>query len=91
MNREFFENFIEGHATVRDFCLNEVEPMRREADNIQIIALTNATNVPIRVVYMNHSDKSLLTVHNFPETDGEFHPMITLLYRPGHYDLLYED
>lgn len=70
--------------------------MARESDNIHIIALTKAAAVPIRVIYMDRSQKSLLTVHDFAATDEEiqgtkFEPMITMLYRPGHYDLLYEN
>ena len=67
--------------------------MSRESDNIHIIALSQATGVPIRVIYMDHSEKSALTIHDFDgQKDGkvkDFKPMITLLYRPGHYDLLY--
>lgn len=68
--------------------------MSRESDNIHIIALTKAVGVRLRVVYMDRNEKSLLNVHDFTPNDEEnldtFTPMITLLYRPGHYDLLYE-
>ena len=69
--------------------------MSRESDNIHIIALTKAAAVPLRVIYMDHSEQSTLTIHDFSATDEEtnasFEPMITMLYRPGHYDLLYEN
>lgn len=69
--------------------------MARESDNIHIIALTKAAVVPIRVIYMDRSEHSSLTIHDFAATDeevnGTFVPMITMLYRPGHYDLLYEN
>ena len=69
--------------------------MARESDNIHITGLSKATGVPIRVIYMDHSEHSSLTIHDFTANDDEpsnkdFHPMITMLYRPGHYDLLYE-
>jgi ubiquitin thioesterase protein OTUB1 len=68
--------------------------MARESDNIHIIALAKAAAVPLRVIYMDRSEHSSLTIHNFSATDDEnsndFKPMITMLYRPGHYDLLYE-
>jgi len=93
MNSEFFENFIEGGKTVKEFCSSEVEPMTRESDNIHIIALAKAAAVPLRVIYMDRSQPSTLTTHNFAASDEEnsdhFAPMITMLYRPGHYDLLY--
>lgn len=95
MNREFFENFIEDGKSIKLFCSTEVEPMARESDNIHIIALTKAARVPLRVIYMDRSQQSSLTIHDFPATDDEidskFEPMITMLYRPGHYDLLYEN
>jgi ubiquitin thioesterase protein OTUB1 len=69
--------------------------MARESDNIHIIALTKAAIVPLRVIYMDRSQQSSLTIHDFAGTDEEtnetFQPMITMLYRPGHYDLLYEN
>jgi ubiquitin thioesterase protein OTUB1 len=77
------------------FFYQEVEPMARESDNIHIIALTKAATVPLRVIYMDRSQQSSLTIHDFSATDEEtnatFEPMITMLYRPGHYDLLYEN
>ncbi len=68
--------------------------MARESDNIHIIALAKAAAVPLRVIYMDRSEQCSLTTHDFTATDEEntstFKPMITMLYRPGHYDLLYE-
>jgi ubiquitin thioesterase protein OTUB1 len=94
MNSDFFENFIEDGKTVKQFCTSEVEPMARESDNIHIIALAKAANIPLRVIYMDRSEQSSLTTHDFSATDDDnpntFQPMITMLYRPGHYDLLYE-
>ena len=76
------------------FSFKEVEPMGRESDNIHITALAKAAAVSLRVIYMDRSEHSLLTTHDFPANDDDnpntFKPMITLLYRPGHYDLLYE-
>jgi len=100
MNAEFFQNFLEGPMkTVKEFCMSEVEPMQRESDNIHIIALAKAAVVPLRVIYMDRNQNYKLTTHDFCSTDDgdnsktqeEFKPMITFLYRPGHYDLLYED
>ncbi|CAF1444021.1 unnamed protein product [Adineta ricciae] len=94
MNSDFFENFIEDGKTVKQFCSTEVEPMGRESDNIHITALAKAAAVPLRVIYMDRSEQSSLTTHDFAVNDDEnphtFKPMITMLYRPGHYDLLYE-
>ncbi|XP_021722988.1 ubiquitin thioesterase otubain-like [Chenopodium quinoa] len=99
---EFFEPFILGltNATVDQFCKSSVEPMGEESDHVHIIALSDALGVPIRVVYLDRSscDTGGVSVnhHDFVPSalssggSGlEINPYITLLYRPGHYDILY--
>lgn len=86
-NQEFFQHFIDDHATVKDFCGHEVEPMNRESDHIHVTAITQATDIPVSISYLNRTDGSIVTHHTFP--DGA-EPKIYLLYRPGHYDILYK-
>ncbi|XP_065854474.1 OVARIAN TUMOR DOMAIN-containing deubiquitinating enzyme 1 isoform X2 [Euphorbia lathyris] len=101
---EFFEPFIMGLAntTVEQFCKSSVEPMGEESDHVHITALSDALGVPIRVAYLDRSscDAAGVSVnhHDFvptgddhPNSDGSVtnSPFITLLYRPGHYDILY--
>ncbi|XP_021900255.1 ubiquitin thioesterase otubain-like isoform X1 [Carica papaya] len=97
---EFFEPFILGltNATVEQFCKSSVEPMGEESDHVHITALSDALGVPIRVVYLdrsscdtggvsvNHHDFLPVAADNNAKTTS---PFITLLYRPGHYDILY--
>uniref|UniRef100_A0A8C2XWB9 ubiquitinyl hydrolase 1 n=1 Tax=Capra hircus TaxID=9925 RepID=A0A8C2XWB9_CAPHI len=45
---KFFEHFIEGGRTVKEFCQQEVEPMCKESDHIHIIALAQALSVSIQ-------------------------------------------
>ncbi|KAF3682125.1 Ubiquitin thioesterase otubain-like [Capsicum annuum] len=84
------------------FCKSAVEPMSEESDHVQIIALSDALGVPIRVVYLDRSscENNSINVnhHDFIPTSSEVgnsdvskttNPSITLLYRPGHYDILY--
>ncbi|XP_024995451.1 ubiquitin thioesterase otubain-like isoform X1 [Cynara cardunculus var. scolymus] len=93
------------NTTVEQFCKTSVEPMGEESDHVHITALSDALGVPIRVVYLDRSscDTGSVSVnhHDFipglgdtskastsssgPEKD----PFIVLLYRPGHYDILY--
>uniref|UniRef100_A0A2K6R790 ubiquitinyl hydrolase 1 n=1 Tax=Rhinopithecus roxellana TaxID=61622 RepID=A0A2K6R790_RHIRO len=47
---KFFEHFIEGGRTVKEFCQQEVEPMCKESDHIHIIALAQALSVSIQGV-----------------------------------------
>ena len=69
------------------FGWQEVEPMAKESDHIHIIALTHALGVCIRVEYMDRGGDASVNHHDFPE-DGD-KPHVYLLYRPGHYDILY--
>jgi ubiquitin thioesterase protein OTUB1 len=77
--------------------------MGEESDHVHITALSDALGVPIRVVYLdrsscdsggvsvNHHD-FIPTVGDLPNASGSSEtvtPFITLLYRPGHYDILY--
>ncbi|XP_033853639.1 ubiquitin thioesterase OTUB1-like [Acipenser ruthenus] len=83
----FFEHFIEGGRSVKEFCQQEVEPMSKESDHIHIIALAQALNVSILVEYMDRGEGSSVNHHVFPEGSE---PRVYLLYRPGHYDILYK-
>jgi len=87
-NEDFYSAFIEGHASMKEFCSQEVEPMGIESDHIHIIALTSSVNTTVQVEYMDRGgDESKVNSHQFPD-DGST-PQIHLLYRPGHYDVLY--
>ncbi|XP_024542242.1 ubiquitin thioesterase otubain-like isoform X1 [Selaginella moellendorffii] len=99
---EFFEPFILGisSTTVDQFCKSSVEPMGEESDHVHIIALTDALGVPVRVVYLDRSicDNGKTTDVNHHDfipggADAEEqrceNPHVVLLYRPGHYDILY--
>ena len=62
--------------------------MAKESDHIHIIALTDALGVCVRVVYMDRGGDSSVNHHDFPEDNSR--PSVNLLYRPGHYDILYQ-
>ena len=64
---------------------SEVEPMGKEADHLQCMALATCLGVPVQIEYLDHNDGPIAHV-NFPE-DGSV-PVAYLLYRPGHYDAL---
>lgn len=84
---DFYQNFIEGDRTVAEFCHQEVEPMYKESDHIHIIAICTALNVGVRVKYMDRGEGGQVIAHDFPEGST---PSVHLLYRPGHYDILYQ-
>lgn len=78
-----FEPFLYEYSSLIDFCRKEVESMGKEADNIQISAITSRLPVCIRIEYLDTKSQNTMI---FPEGQT---PMMTLLYRPGHYDILY--
>ncbi|CAI9764115.1 unnamed protein product [Fraxinus pennsylvanica] len=93
------------NTSVEQFCKSMVEPMGEESDHVHITALSEALGVPIRVVYLDRSScdngNVIVNHHDFiPSTKGDLtygnvrgsetlKPFITMLYRPGHYDILY--
>nr|CAG4652035.1 EOG090X0AE1 [Triops cancriformis] len=84
--QEFYANFVEGDRTVKEFCQQEVEPMFRESDHIHAIALSSALGAGVRILYMDRGTDHHVPAHDFPEG---LSPKVNLLYRPGHYDILY--
>ncbi|XP_073012982.1 OVARIAN TUMOR DOMAIN-containing deubiquitinating enzyme 1-like [Typha latifolia] len=127
---EFFRPFFYDemkHVPIKQFCEREVLTMGVEADNLHVIALSNAFCVPIRVenldsflsagavklnpydVFPNqhpkHAPVSDPLTSGVDQTDSATSsapklsgissvslgrvPFVTLLYRPGHYDILY--
>lgn len=87
LNADFFSNFIEGEGSVKEFCAQEVEPMYRESDHIHITSLTECSGVNVRINYLDRGgSEEKVNTHDFPEGSS---PRIHLLYRPGHYDIVY--
>ena len=61
--------------------------MYRESDHIHIIALTSALGVPVGIIYLDRTEQdNAPKVHCFPD---DSQPSIFILYRPGHYDIIY--
>lgn len=81
--------------SVEQFCRRFVEPMGEESDHVHMVALTDALQVPIRVVYLDRSqggdgEDGAPNTHDFAPSEGEGKPpAVHVLYRPGHYDIIY--
>ena len=79
---------------IHQFCSKYIEPMGQECEHVQVLALAEAFQIHVTVVYLDgrhvslNSDNRNLQHHDFgPDTS----PIrLTLLYRPGHYDILYK-
>eukprot|EP00611_Tribonema_gayanum_P017742 TRINITY_DN3058_c0_g1_i1.p1 TRINITY_DN3058_c0_g1~~TRINITY_DN3058_c0_g1_i1.p1 ORF type:complete len:285 (-),score=88.45 TRINITY_DN3058_c0_g1_i1:33-887(-) len=85
-----FESFLIGD-TVDTFCTREVEPLGVECEQLQIIALCEQLDIGVRIEYLNGEDfdasKGLDAVP--VNMDGGREAAAELLFRPGHYDILY--
>lgn len=64
-----------------------VEAMDAEADNVQIDALANALDIAVDVVNLDGTEGTEANVHHVRPRD-EADIVVTVLYRPGHYDVL---
>ncbi|KAJ1655387.1 hypothetical protein IWQ61_004849 [Dispira simplex] len=89
-----YQPFMEDDMDLKTFCVGFVEAMGVESDQIHIIALTRALQVGLRIAYVDGSaTQPQPVIHQFPSPDeyqlGEVSATISLLYRPGHYDILY--
>ena len=94
-----FVHFLEGnYFDIPTFCQREVEPMGRECGMVQVLALAEAMKVRVEIEYLDgHTFTDRLTKHTFGGDDvndndkeKEEGITLTLLYRPGHYDILYK-
>ena len=91
----------ENYHDVASFCSREVEPMGKECGMVQVAALAECMKVKVVIEYMDGrmgDGEDKLVHHVFGEGDGTSsaatndvgeQTSITLLYRPGHYDILY--
>ncbi|KAI9356562.1 peptidase C65 Otubain-domain-containing protein [Zopfochytrium polystomum] len=98
LNEDLYSAFIlDKYPTLNDFIGAEVEPMNIEADHIHIVAMVNAFGVNVLVDNLDLSAGTNMNVHDFSPFEpfegeaaaGAKEKVIELLYRPGHYDLLY--
>lgn len=93
-----YEAFIPGN--VDGYCDEWIMPVDREIDHLGIVLLYNIllkpANIALEIAYLDLSEGTEVNCHRMPEeANGRdaaaVGPMICLLYRPGHYDLLYRD
>ncbi|KAF8487187.1 cysteine proteinase [Russula ochroleuca] len=74
---------------VKDFCRIVVEVLGKEADHVQLTALSQALKVNLKIAYLDgrSQDGRVEFVSFNYASDGKETPL-TLIYRPGHYDIL---
>merc|ERR1740124_961043 len=86
LNQDNFLPYVMEHGGVKHFCTTQVEPVKKEADQVQCIALSQFFKIPIRIYYLDQSSGGI-NCHDFPHGSE---PTVHLLYRPGHYDIIYK-
>lgn len=84
---EYEPFIIDEMISIDQFCSMHVEAFGRESDNLQIIALSKALDVPIQVVYLDGGVDDQCAIHEFwPSEQDEKEKIktpIKLIYRPG--------
>jgi ubiquitin thioesterase protein OTUB1 len=86
---ERFLPFLQEHASVDEFCAKEVEPMGKECDQVQIIALTEYFGARVFAEYLDAGGADATLAHEFGAAESGALCTMHLLYRPSHYDVLY--
>mmetsp|Transcript_6144 Transcript_6144/g.7956 ORF Transcript_6144/g.7956 Transcript_6144/m.7956 type:complete len:270 (-) Transcript_6144:260-1069(-) len=89
-----FEPFIEQPGLdVQQFCQREVEPMGKECEMLQALALAEAFGIAVQIEYLDGhelpKEATQLSHHIVGQEKSKAKLFLTLLYRPGHYDILY--
>jgi ubiquitin thioesterase protein OTUB1 len=81
----------EGYTDINEFCKAQIEPMGKECTMVQVLALAEYFGVSCTIEYLDGHEfqDNTLTQHMFGPQDGSAATKLTLLYRPGHYDILY--
>jgi ubiquitin thioesterase protein OTUB1 len=91
LNTDQYEPFLAGGDNMISYCSNQVEAFGKESDDLCIIALANALRVQVNVVAIDasHQDPQTYSFGVEQASKSKLDIQIDLLYRPGHYDLLY--
>ncbi len=83
-NMFLYEVYVDG--PYESWITREVEAIDHEADQIQIMACVNYFDIGVRIEYLNPYKNEVM---KFPEDKPDDQIFITVLFTPGHYDLLY--
>ncbi|KAL8743374.1 MAG: hypothetical protein Q9190_004254 [Brigantiaea leucoxantha] len=95
---DLYKDFLLGQ-TVEQYCMSHIQPFSVEIENHGLNALIDAIIKPagmaVDVLYLDRSPGEEVNAISWqPDTPthnpGYPHPTIRLLYRPGHYDILYK-
>lgn len=83
-------SFAPNHATMRDYVKAEIEPMNTESEELSLIAFSHV-GVSFAVEYLDQSgspDRTNSHVFRPPNAPEDGPLAFTLLFRPGHFDII---
>ena len=81
-----YSPYLVDQPSLASFCQSEVDGINKDADALQILALTTEMGMAVHISYLDGTDGPLRG-YVIPEGAER---VVSLLYRPGHYDILYE-
>ncbi|KAJ4206895.1 hypothetical protein NW767_003189 [Fusarium falciforme] len=99
-NAATYEAFVNDGIGIPAYCAQFVEIPDHEIEHLGIIALVNTLLKPagqvLEIAYLDRSPGTQVNRYRFPdEANGQdpttLGPIIYLLFRPNHYDILYRD
>ncbi|KAK3298637.1 peptidase C65 Otubain-domain-containing protein [Chaetomium fimeti] len=97
-HRETYSAFVTSGTGVDGYCQEVLERHNIEIDHLGLILLANVllkdAGFVLEVAYLDRSPGSQVNTYRIPEEangrhPSELGPIIHLLYRPDHYDILY--
>jgi ubiquitin thioesterase protein OTUB1 len=93
-NPSRFEPYIPGMTSIDAYCKEVLEPVNTEIEHLGMTALIDVLLEPIglaaKINYLDRSPGTKVNHYTFgPKTDRR--SIIHLLYRPGHYDIVYQE
>lgn len=97
-NASTYDPFVPDGDNIISYCSQTIELPNREIEHLGIVALVNVLLTPVdfvlEIAYLDRSPGSQVNHHRFADETGAKEaslagPVIHLLYRPDHYDILY--
>jgi ubiquitin thioesterase protein OTUB1 len=91
-----FQDFIPELVGVDSYCKDVLEPSNNEIEHLGMTLLVEILLKPIcvgvEIVYLDRSEGTQVNTHHYAiETPNTERATIHVLYRPGHYDILYKE
>ena len=75
------------YSSMDSFCRNEVDPMYKDADQLQIVALARILGIHLSILYVDQSEGDEANTIEFGDVSSPIE--VNMVYKPGHYDLIY--